>query len=175
VLKNLNGTSRFSVNNGVVEGIDIAYLLDSASNAVNGKFSTSGSNSNQTKFNTMSGAAVIHNGVMTNNDLLLDSPRFTAKGSGTIDLVNQRIDYLLQTEIKQAEQNQKNNIVNLYGLAIPIHIAGDLKNPSIRLDTSVLAKAVAQQQLKKAQGKIEEQIKKKIPEAGQLLQNLLGH
>lgn len=174
ILKNLNGTVRMSVNNGALEGIDITYLLDSAASVVNGKVSANSGNSNRTPFSTMTGTAVIRNGVINNNDLLIASARFTTKGMGNINLVNQQINYRLQTEIKQADLNQKNNIFNLYGLAIPILIVGDLKSPSIRLDTEVLAKAFARQQLQKAQGKIEDQIKKNLPQAGEMLQNLLG-
>lgn len=176
IVKNLSGTSHFSLNNGVVEGIDIGYYIDAASSLVS-THTISGTNSEKTTFGTLTATAVIQNGVVTNNDLLLESPRFETKGKGTINLVSQRIDYALQTSVKQSNIN---TIKNFSGAMIPITIAGSLNNPSIRLDTGSLLKTVAQQQIEKhkeqIQQKIQDKIKEKLPEqAGQLLQNLLGH
>jgi AsmA protein len=174
IVKNLNGQGLFSVKDGVLQGIDIAYLLNMASRLSSSKISNA-SNSNQTAFNTMTGNVLIRDGVISNNDLLMDSAAFTTKGNGNINLVAQRIDYQLQTSIKQVDQNQKDNLFNLYGIAIPIVITGKLNDPNIRLDTVELAKEIAQQQLRKATGNVEEEIKKNIPQAEKLLQNLLGH
>lgn len=174
IVKNLNGNSSFNVNNGMLQGIDIAYLINTAAKLSGGNIGNT-SNANQTAFNTMTGTASIRNGVISNNDLLIDSAAFTTKGNGNINLVAQHIDYQLQTSIKQADQNQKNNLFNLYGIAIPIMVTGKLNDPSIRLDAAVLAKEIAQQQLNKVKGNVEQQIQKSLPQAGQLLQNLLGH
>lgn len=172
ILKHLNGSGRFYVNNGALQGVDIAYMLAMASSFSGGN-AGSATNSGETAFNTMSGTVTINNGVINNNDLLMDSASFTTKGNGDINLVNESIDYRLQTNIKQI--NQKDNLLNLYGLAIPISITGNLSNPSVRLDKVVLAKEIAEKQLEKAAGKVGDQLQKNLPEAGKLLQNLLGH
>lgn len=176
ITKNLNGTSRFSLNNGVVEGVDIGYYIDSASSLIS-QHTVSGTNSEKTTFGTLTATATIQSGVITNNDLILDSPRFETKGKGTINLVSQRIDYALETSVKQSNIS---TVKNFSGVMIPIQIAGSLNSPSVRLDTSSLLKTAAKQQIEKhkeqIQQKIEEKIKEKLPEqAGQLLQNLLGH
>lgn len=179
ITKNLNGTARLSFSNGTVKGIDIGYLIDSAIALVN-KQSTPGSNTEQTPFGSLTASATIHNGVISNQDLYLNSPRFDSKGAGTIDLVAKQIKYELQTTIKQpGGESKKNNLANLYGYMIPINITGSLDNPSIRMDMQGLMKSVAQEQLQKAksqvQEKIQERIKKEIPgKAGELLNNLLG-
>jgi AsmA protein len=178
IVKNLNGTSQFGFNHGEVQGLDIGYLIDTA-NAFVSKVATPGTDTNKTDFGNMSGTAAIRNGVITNNDLLMDSTRFDTKGKGSIDLVNQRIDYALETELKQSTLSKHNDLFNLYGLPIPIRIVGNLKNPSVNIDTSVLAKAIAQKQIKnaatKVQDKVQEEIKKQLPgDAGKMLQNLLG-
>lgn len=177
--KNLNGTTHLSFNNGVLHGIDIGYLIDSAY-AMAGKQSAPSNNTDQTPFGSLTASADIHNGVVTNNDLNIDAPRFNTKGSGVINLITQKINYRLETTAKQADASQKDNLGNLYGIAIPIEITGTMNNPSIRLDSGALMKAVAQQQVKKAksqiQEKIEKQIQGKLPgDAGALINNLLGH
>ncbi len=178
MLKNLNGTSRINFYNGTLQGVDIGYLIDTASALAN-KQAPATQNTGKTEFGNLAATAVIRNGVISNNDLVMSSPRFDTKGSGTINLISQQINYLLKTSIKQASAIEKNNLFNLYGLAIPIQISGDISDPRIRLDTDVLLKAAANQQIQKArervQEKIQEKLQKQIPgDAGKLLQDLLN-
>ncbi len=180
IVKNLNGTSHLSFSNGTLEGADLGYLIDSAYALVN-RETMSATNTDKTSFGTLTATAVIHDGVVSNNDLLLSSPRFDTKGNGTINLVSQTIDYSLQAALKQ---NQVRTVKNFSGFTIPIRITGPLAGPSVRVDSSELVKIAAQQQIEKhkeqiqqkVQEKIQENLKGKLPEqAGQLIQNLLGH
>lgn len=176
MLKNLNGSGRFSFDNGVLQGIDINYLISSATARVTKK-AISVSDTKQTNFNELKGSFVVQAGVVSNNDLVMDSTDFATKGQGTIDLVNQMIDYHLQTLLNQVGQGNKMQLMNLYGLAIPVRVAGSLKTPQISLDTDELTKLIAAQQVQKVKTQLQERIEKgKIPEkAGKFLQNLLGH
>ncbi len=179
LVKNLNGISQFNFKNGTILGVDLGYLVDSASALVKREPNTA-KNTDQTNFGTLSGTGVIRSGVISNNDLFADTPRFSIHGSGDIDLVNQKINYALQTVVKQ-RSDQKNNALNLYGVTLPVLITGQLDNPSIRLDSGALVKAVAEKQIK---AKLQEQIQKQLPgkaadllkgKAGDVLNNLLGN
>lgn len=177
-VNSLNGKGNFAFNNGAVQGVDITYLLDSAY-ALAKRQSFPSNNSNKTDFGTLTGTILIKNGIVTNDDLKITSPRFDTNGKGKIDLVSKRIDYSLQSLMKKTDANQKNGWQNLYGLPIPIRITGNLSDPNIQLDTSVLAKAVVKQQItnaaQKVEAKLQEKIKGKLPgNAGELIQNLLG-
>ncbi len=175
VVKNLNGTGQINCKQGVLEGLDIGYLMDTAYSVLKQKALTT-QNTKQTTFDSLTGNLVFRDGVIVSDDLLLTAPRFKTNGKGTIDLVNQKIDYHLQTVLLQATQDQKNDWGNLYGMPIPINIAGNLKDPSIRLDTGVLVKAVAEQQIKKIENKAQDQLKQQVQgKAQELFQNLLGH
>ena len=63
--------------------------------------------------------------------------------------------------------------MNLYGITIPVLIKGNLQDPSVRLDSATLGKAIAVKQLEKvrddAKQKIEDQLEKKLPDVGKLL------
>ncbi len=183
IKNNLNGTSRFSFNNGNIVGVDLGYLVDSAYSLAK-RQAPVGSGTGKTSFGTLTGTAIIRNGVIQNNDLFSDAPRFETRGAGTIDLVQQKIDYRLQTTVKQRTGEQKNDLTNLYGISIPVLISGNLNNPSVRLDSGELVKAIAKQQTERvtqqAKDKIEEQLPDKAKEllkgkAGDVLNNLLGH
>jgi AsmA protein len=175
ILSNLNGTSTFSFQNGVLEGINLGYLIDSANAFIKGQPAPS-KGENVTNFGNLTGTAVIQNGVVTNNDLALISPRFDTKGKGTINLVNQQINYSLELRPKVPGQSTDDkNALNINNLTIPVSVSGDLNNPSINLDMKALGKFIANQQLQKVKDKIGDQIKDKIPgKAGELLKNFLG-
>jgi AsmA protein len=183
VTRNLNGTSHFNLKNGQLTGINIGNLIDNAYAFLSHQ-SPPSSGENVTNFGDLTGTAIIRNGVITNNDLLVNSPRFITKGQGTINLVNQQINYELQTNLTNVGANHNDkNMLNLYNIGIPIRIAGNLSNPSISLNTSAIAQQIAKQQIQRVQNQlqdkvknqIQEKMKGKIPgEAGELLQNLLG-
>jgi AsmA protein len=180
VVRNLNGTSHLSFKDGQLTGINIGNMIDTAYAFIK-RQPAPAEGENSTHFGDLIATAVIHNGVITNNDLSVSGPRFDTKGQGTIDLVNEKINYALQTTAKNVGQNHNDkDALNLYNYAIPMSITGSLSNPSIRLDTQALAAEVTKQQVKqvqtKVQDKIRDQIKDKVGgQAGALLQNLFGH
>ncbi len=170
LMQNLNGTGHIAFNNGALSGIDIGYLIDSAS-AIATQNAAKLTSSDKTNFGNLTGSFVIHNGILTNDDLVLNSPRFDTKGKGTINLIDQTIDYSLQAAVKDS---QISAIKNLSGLTIPIQITGNLSNPRVRLDTVDLLKGVAVQQIEKHKEQIKKKIQEQLPgKAGELLQNLL--
>jgi AsmA protein len=184
--RNLNGSGRISFNDGVIEGVDLGYMIDSAASLVQGK-QNSNTNSEKTTFGSLTGTFNIQNGVMLNNDLHIDSPRFDTNGKGQVDLINKQINYSLQTLVKKISEDRKDSLMNFYGLPIPVMIAGSLEKPSIRLDTATLMQAIAQKKMQqvteKVQAQIQDKIKDQLPEnikekipadAGKLLQNMLG-
>lgn len=179
LIKNLKGTTKMNVDNGALKGIDIGYLLDNAFSLATKQSSTS-SNTDQTPFGSLTATSNIENGIVTNNDLYLNSTRIQVRGKGTIDLNTQQINYHLEALAKQSSADQKNSVTNLYGLSIPIVISGNMTKPTIQLDTSNLMKAIAQQQLKKVdkeiQKKVENKLGIKLPDnAADVIGSFLGH
>lgn len=176
IFRNLNGAGHFSFIDGVLQGIDINYLIASATSTASRQVSSL-SNTKQTKFSDLKGTFAIQAGTVISDDLVMNSTDFSTKGQGSINLVNQTINYHLQTLLNQSVDNGKKQLINLYGLPIPIVVSGDLKNPQISLDTDALTKAMAEQQVQKVKAQLQEKIEKgKIPEkAGKFLQHLLGH
>ncbi len=173
-LSHLNGSSQFSFNNGSLLGVDLGYLIDSAY-AVVKKKALPAPSENKTNFGNLTGTAKIQNGVISNQDLVIDSPRFLTNGQGTINLIDQTINYKLAIAVNKQAAEQKNDLRDLFGVTIPVTISGNLNDPRIRLDTTALLKAAAQQQIKKFSTDVQEQLGNKAQEqAGKLLQNLLG-
>lgn len=175
IKRNLNGTGQLNFNNGYIEGIDVGFLLNSARMLLS-KQITAGNNTNQTQFGSLSASAQIKNGIVSNNDLFLDSPSFEVKGKGAVNLPANTIDFELATSAKSGA-TQRNDITNLFGVTVPIDISGNLNHPRIALNSGELLKSVAESQLKNAvAGKVEDQLKGGLPaNPKDLLQGLFGH
>ena len=157
LIKNLNGTAKLGFTNGILKGIDISYLMNSAYSLVS-KQEGPNNNTEQTEFGSLTATADIKNGVVNNNDLNVDSKLFVTKGNGSIDLVNKRIDYHLQVSPKKASE-QADSIRNI---PIPILVKGDLDSPAIRLDSDVLMKEFAKQQLQKVDPGVKKKFRSKL-------------
>jgi len=175
IVKNLDGVIHLNLTNGTLEGIDIRYYLDMAK-AFLGQRAPSATNTNKTEFANMTASANIKNGVVQNNDLVITSELFTSKGNGTIDLVNQKINYQLDTLINQSGAMQNTGWADLAKIPIPVLVSGNLSDPTIKLDSGALSKAISSVLIDKTKQNLQQKIEKKMGNQGAaILQNLLGH
>ena len=121
----------------------------------------------QTSFNSIRGILDIRNGVVSNQDLLIQAQGINASGQGTADLVNQQLDYKISLQRLTGGSEAKPR-----GPAIPLLVTGSFSDPKIRPDWTSLA-------VKQIKSQIEAQIEKhkdQIPEDIQKgLQSLLGN
>lgn len=164
IFGHLNGTADFSLTNGVIEGIDLNYLFQTADALIH-KQAPTASNSNQTPFENINGKAVILNGVATFDQLVLTSSSFVAKAKGNINLNAQTIDLKLQLTSQQTLKSQ---------WEIPVIISGDLRHPDVRLDLTEIQKLMLKKEIEKVRSKVQEQIKTIPGKATEFLQKLLG-
>lgn len=166
ILSHLNGSGSINVDTGIVEGVDLNYLVQFADALINKQPTATLTNLRQTVFNQLTTQVFIKDGTATINDLLLLSVALNTKGTGTINLVEQTMHMALQVQSQQTLKTQ---------WTVPILITGYLTHPDIQLDTIEIEKWVVKQQLNQLKEKANEQIKKHIPgKTGEFLQKLLG-
>jgi len=167
LLRQLDGSSTFSVEDGVISGIDLNYFLQLADASLNKKPVDQLVNTNQTSFKHFSGSALIQNGVAKSNDLLLIAPAFASHAEGSYELVSSNLDF----ELKLRPQLQNTKIK----WDIPVLVTGDLHQPDVKLDFVAIQKMLASMEIEKLKEKAVTEIKKRIPgKTGEFLQNLLG-
>lgn len=165
-LNSLSGKSAYRINKGIVYGIDLNYLVQSADALLNKETLPTLTNINQTDFDSLNGSADIHLGVVDTNDTELISSAFIVKTQGNINLISQVINFELRV-------NSQKDIKSKW--EIPILITGNLKEPDIRLDMNAIQKSIAKEQIEKVKAKVQTEIQEHLPEkASQFLQNLLG-
>ncbi len=165
IKRTLSGHCKFSINDGVFYGIDIPYYFAVADALLKKQLPTA-TNTHQTSFGNLTGTANIHNGLVSNNDLLISSPDLSVKGSGTADLVSEQLNYAMQMQRMQNGTAQ--------GFEIPLMIKGTFSHPEIRPDVSEILKSQLSKQLEQ---QLSQKLQKTIgnnPNAQQI-ENAIGN
>jgi len=157
LINHLNGQGRLSLSNGAVKGINIPYWVGVGRALINKEAPPAASGSNQTSFGNLTGSFTITNGVMNNNDLLIDAPTFQAKGSGSANLVSQYLDYKLIAQLIAPDARKPQ------GDALPIKISGNFNNISIRpLVEEIIKQKLRDQVKKQVEDKVTSQLQKSL-------------
>jgi len=128
--KTLNGHLKFQFTNGVYQGINIPYLIQTAQALRLKKTPKAKMGGNDTKFGKLTGTATIENGVIYNNDLVLSGKYIYAKGKGYVNLVKNYLNYKL--EIGKPNSN------DITTQNIPLILYGPINNPSHRINITKL-------------------------------------
>jgi AsmA protein len=169
--RSLNGPLSFSLKNAVVKGFNLAQMVRQGQALVNGQTlqdNTPQQTAQQTDLSAITGGGTIVNGVLHADRLDGESPLLRVSGAGTVDLVNETIDYLAQPTIVNTTSGQGGrNVANLSGITVPVHVTGTFAAPHYSLDVQSALKQKAVQQLTDKLGQ-------KNPGLGSLLQGLFG-
>ena len=154
-MSSLNGNIGLALKDGAIQGVDIPAIISQAQHFLKTQQIPQFQEGGQTKFAELTATAQITNGLLRNNDLLLQSALFTASGNGTANLVNQALNYNIA--VKPAAGN----------FTLPVKVGCTIAKPCYSPDFSAIATEVVKQQIQK-------QIEKQLPgDVGKTLQKLL--
>lgn len=95
ILRNLNGNGNLTIVSGTLKGVDINFIINTA-DALLHKLVVPKNNTGSTTFSKLSASFSIKNGVLSNNDLLIQAPSSQVDGQGTIDLPSEKLNYRLR-------------------------------------------------------------------------------
>jgi AsmA protein len=171
IKKTLNGTTSFSLTEGSVKGVNIAALIRKAQAKLKGQPAPPEQQPNQTDFSTMQGTATVSNGVVRNDDLLLQSPLLRITGKGQVSLPAETIDYTLTTKFVGSLEGQGGkSLEELKGVSIPVRVGGTFSKPTYVPDLGAALSDAAKARLEE---KVEEQQQKLQEKLGDELQDKL--
>jgi uncharacterized protein involved in outer membrane biogenesis len=117
----LNGGTEVVAIDGVITNQVLAVVVSGLDNIMKPLLG----GSTNTKLNCFVSRMDIRGGVASSKDFVLDSSAFSVVGEGTIDLRDERLDLLFDTETREAA---------LVSLAIPFRVKGTLANPTAAPD-----------------------------------------
>lgn len=122
--KSLKGKASLSLQNGRIEGFDLAqYVRDLTGNIVPG-IDTGTNGKPMTAYDEMSGTWNINNGIASNKDFLLRGKFFRVRAAGTIDLVEESLRLRVAPNLFSGD----------WTFAPPLRVTGSLSKPKISLD-----------------------------------------
>lgn len=133
IVSNLSGTGQIQITNGKIVGVDVARVLSGLrSGDVSTVLVLEGG---ETPFDFMEGSFRIENGVATNPDLVARGPTFSATGAGTVNLLQQSLEYKTRASLLNQEEATDSGQVNPL-FEVPLVIRGPWAQPKIRLDAA---------------------------------------
>ncbi|MGH8619601.1 MAG: AsmA family protein, partial [Burkholderiales bacterium] len=145
--KALKGTAAVTLVDGSLKGIDLGATVRNAKNAVRqlrGRELLPSAKSEKTDFSEAKGTFNVKNGVAANNDLSIKSPLVRVGGEGTIDIGNDRLDYLVRATVVNTSTGQGGkDAADLKGITVPVKLTGPLGAPQYTVDYTAVAAELA--------------------------------
>lgn len=142
--RNSNGTLGLSFADGRIARLQILDTIRTAKALLDGKAMAVNARSQPTGFARLTASAVLKNGVLTSDDLAAESDLMAVSGKGTVDLVQEEVDYLLSISLTdRVERQEETGLVALGSTPIPYRIKGKFSEleQSAALEEFLTAKA----------------------------------
>ncbi len=143
----LNSKGGFKFEDDAVYGINIAAMIRDPVAFVMKKDAAS----EKTDFAELSGTYVIKNGLLTNNDLKLQSPLLRIAGSGTVNMPLRTLDYKVEPKAVVSIKGQGGDSDHS-GVLVPVLITGSWDNPQFKPDLAGVAGQIVKDPSKLLQG-----------------------
>jgi AsmA protein len=155
MIRNLNGTGRIVLEDGVLQGVDVARVLAQVEIMIRNRQPRQIDRGEQTPFDSFSSTLDIRNGVVSSNDLQISSPGVKVTGKGTIiDLNSNIINYDLIASADQATATRGEEQYNIGGYSIPIKCSGNANSPSCLPNVERIISEVVQREVQKQIGNV---------------------
>lgn len=156
--KSMNGIIAVNLVDGALKGINIAKHLREAKKVLSmggaGIQTQLADKAEKTDFSELKATFRVSKGVAHNDDLSLKSPLLRVRGSGNIDLGNDRMDYLAKATLAKTLEGQGGQ-ESIGGIMVPVRAKGPFSNVQYTLDFGVMVREAAQQ-------KIETEVKRQV-------------
>ena len=144
--RNANGAMSLSLADGLIARLQILQTIRLAKALLDKQAMAPASSEQPTGFATLTASGKLTNGVFTNNDLLMESDLMKVTGKGTVDLVNEQIDYLLTVYLTdRVERDKETGLVDLGNTPIPYRIKGSFTKLEQSAAVGELVKAKAEE------------------------------
>ena len=170
IINTLNGTAEFSFTDGAINGVNIAALIREAQATLKGQSAPKQEQPNRTDFALLRGTATVTNGLVKNDDLLMQSPLLRISGAGEVSLPKETIDYTLTTKFVGSLEGQGGmDQKELKGVSIPVRVGGTFSKPTYTPDLGAVmtdaAKAEVDKRVQKEKKKLEKKLGTELPDS----------
>lgn len=129
----LSGDIGLSVMDGAIVGIDVAEMIGVVKSTLGQqtKSAAAPEQDKKTEFAEFIVTGIFEKGILKSDDLMIRSLLLTATGKGSINLVNETINYVLNPVL--GDDTGIEGLGQLSGVPIPIKITGNMYEPDFSL------------------------------------------
>jgi AsmA protein len=125
IMSGLQGQGDFAFGAGAILGFDLAGMIRNFDTSFRGEGA-------RTVYDSVTANFTIENGVLRNDDLLLDASWGSVEGTGSVNLGARRVDYRVIPGVMRDESGET-------GISVPILITGPWSDLAFRPDLEFLA------------------------------------
>ncbi|MEJ6392425.1 AsmA family protein [Gymnodinialimonas sp. 2305UL16-5] len=161
IIDGLEAEGDLSFGAGAIEGLDLAGMIRNFDASFRGEGA-------RTVYDSVTANFLIRDGVLSNDDLLLDAPWGEVRGEGQADLAAMTVDYQVTPGVLRDDSGAA-------GFRVPILIRGPWSAPSFRPDLEALAEqeladeaaaleAAARERLEEEENRLEETVRDRANE-----------
>jgi AsmA protein len=173
IKKSLNGSAALNLKDGALKGINLAQSLRNAKAMFTGGTRDSeqaAAAGEKTDFSELSASFVIRDGVAHNDDLLVKSPFLRLTGAGDINIAEGSLNYLAKAAAVATSTGQGGKeLADTRGLTLPVRASGPFTALKYKLEFGSAFSDSAKQQVEakkeELKGKLEDQLKSRLPGA----------
>jgi AsmA protein len=162
--RELDGDVAFAVTNGSLEGIDLWYELRRARARLdNVDIPARGTAARRTTFSSLSASGVVENALLTNKDLNGRLDFMSISGSGTVNLLDDALNFDLTARFVDGETLQSDpEMAKLAGAAVPLRVTGTIDAPSVLPDFGAIVRARVTQEVNERVDEKREEVREEV-------------
>lgn len=166
--RDLDGDVAFSVTDGAWSGIDVWYELRRVRAVTQGESApVRPEGARQTPFSDVSASGTVEDALLTNEDFNATLPFMTVSGTGTVNLLDNALDFELTAAFAENEfVNSDALMSDLAGDSLPLSVGGTLEEPAIRPDFGAVvrerAREEVQQEVDEEREEVEDRIRNRL-------------
>jgi len=164
--KGLDGDVAFTITEGSIEGLDLWYELRRARARLDkAAVPDRPAGTPRTKFSSLSATGMVENALLTNRDLNGKLDFMALTGAGTVNLLNDAVDFDLKAAFVDGPALQADpDMVKYAGTTVPLRVTGTVSAPTVLPDFGALVKARVQQEVSKKLGEKTDSLRDKLRE-----------
>jgi AsmA protein len=168
--RTVTGHIGFSLHHGRVNGVNLLDMIQKDYVKYVQALAMDTGKLNQTVFSKFAATAKVDKGVITTNDLVLNSAQLDVKGHGKVNLVNEGLAMRLDATPRGQFAKQLGQFKDT---VIPIRVEGSFSNPKFTADLDQVLKQQAKARLEKEKQKARAELQRKADEEKAKLQQKL--
>jgi AsmA protein len=165
--RDLDGDVAFSISDGSLEGLDLWYELRRARARLDGSAEPErGEAPRRTAFSSLSATGVVEDALLTNRDLNGRLDFMTIDGSGTVNLLDDTVNFDLTAMLVDGPVLQSDpEMAKMVGDTLPLRVTGTIDAPSVLPDFAAIVRSRVTEEVQERVDERREEVREEVRES----------